>query len=466
MNNYFYTKVLGLTIFFFITAIFAFAQCDGYDKFPNGEEAAKKLFEQYQELIVTENFEEAYKVWKSLYEYAPAGNVAHYTDGVYIYKQLMRKATDARSVVLYQSELLRLYDRRMKCFGYPSETENIVLGEKAMEMYYINYDENVTYRTFKYVIETGEMRHSPEFVEVYGTFCNYLYGGDKMDLFHLWESQQQVHAIIDYNINNKTDETVIELYQRAKATVDAYYDIYLNNGDSCIAEVERLKNTYLTSDLDSVRTAVYDTLQSLSCVQAFEAIEELRQSPIGSIEDSDIGKELKQLELESNLSSKTAKKAAFAYDQNQYLLAAELYEQASTETGNNIYKARYAYRIAEIYFHKINSKSEARSFAYQAMNFDPNWGLPYFIIGEMYEASYNDCVEENGVDDQLMVQAAINKWLKAKEIDETVAEKVDAKLDEYKNLIDAKSACDNPKMKTVVLECWINEEVVVEECEE
>ena len=78
--------------------------------------------------------------------------------------------------------------------------------------------------------------------------------------------------------------------------------------------------------------------------------------------------------------------------------------------------------------------------------------MPYFIIGEMYEASYNDCVKDNGVDSRLMVQAAIRKWKMAKEIDADVVELVDTKLNQYKNLINTKSTCDNPKMKTVVLE--------------
>ena len=460
------TKLIGLTIFFLSLSLTVVGQCDGYDKFPDGEEAAKALFDNYQDLIVNEDFKGAFEVWKNLYKHSPAGNVAHYKDGVLIYKQLMKDAPDARTVVIYQSELLRLYDRRMKCFGYPSETENVVLGEKAVEMYHINYDESVTLRTFKYVIETGELRHSSEFVEVYGTFCNYLYGGDKMDLFHLWESRQQINKIVEYNLENESDPFMIDEYQRAKDLIDIYYDIYLNNADSCSDAVSSLKEAYLTTDFDSVRTMVYDSLQNLSCIQAFETIEELRKNPFGSVVDSEIGKELKQLEMASNLAAKTAKKAAFAYDKKQYLLAAELYEQAMTETGNNIYKARYAYRIAEIYFNKVNNKSEARSFAYQAINNDPSWGLPYFLIGKMYEASYNDCVEENGIDSRLMVQAAINKWQMAKEIDVNMVEAVDAKLEEYKNLINFESACENPKMKTVVLDCWINEEVVVEECEE
>lgn len=443
----------------------SYGQCEGYDKHPEGEEVAKQLFETYQNHILNEDFDEAYNVWQKVYKYSPAGNVAHYTDGVYIYKKLMRKATDARTVVLCQSELLRLYDRRMKCFGYASETENVVLGEKAVEMYHINYDESVTLRTFQYVLETGELRHSPEFVEVFGAFSTYLYGGEKMDLFHLWETRKQLDKILAYSYKNTDDPFLIDAYNKAENIINVYYDIYLSEADSCSNEVDSLKTIYLNTLVDSVRNAAYEDLQALSCIQAFETIEELRQNPIGSVEDSDIGKELKQLEIDENLASKTVKKAALAYDRKHYLLAAELYEQAISETGNNVHKARYAYRIAEIYFNKINSKQEARSFAYKASNFDPSWGLPYFLIGNMYEVSYNDCVKESGIDSRLMVQAAINKWQMAKELDASVLEFVEPKLKEYEGLIDFTSECDNPRMKTVVLDCWINEEVVVTECD-
>ncbi len=459
-------QILIIIAFFSMAITSSYGQCEGYDKYPDGEKAALKLFETYQQQIIDRDFVGAFENWKRVYDHSPAGNVAHYTDGVYLYKQLMRKATESSTIVMYQSELLRLYDRRMKCFGYPSETENIVLGEKAVEMYHINYDESVTMRTFKYVLETGELRHSPSFVEIYGAYSTYLYGGEKIDLFHLWQSRQQLESIIQYNLKNTDDFFLIDAYSKAKENIDVFYDLYLSDADTCSENVKILKNRYLTTTSDSIRNKTYEYLQTLNCIEAFRTIEELRKMPIGSIEDSEVGKELKQLELAASLSSKTAQKAAMAYDKKQYLLAAELYEQASTETGNNIDKSRYAYRIAEIYFNKINNKQDARSFAYQAMNLDPSWGLPYLLIGNMYEASYNECVKEAGIDSKLMVKAAINKWQMAKELDASTIKAVDEKLEKYEKLVKFELECPNPIFKTFVLDCWINEEVIIQECKE
>lgn len=444
----------------------SFGQCEDYSNFPKGEAAAKVLFENYRLLMENKDYEGAFEVWQQLYKFSPAGDVAHYLDGVTIYKALTRKATEASTVVNYQSELLRLYDRRMKCFGYPSETENIILGEKAVEMYHINYDESVTIRTFKYVIETEEMRHSPEFVEVYGTFSAYLFGGEKIDLFHLWQSRKQLEKILNYNFKNNTDSTVIQSYQKAKETIDLYYDMYLNDADSCTEAVKVFKKIYESADSDSLRNIVYESLQALNCIEAFETIEKLRQNPVGSIEDSHIGEELKQLENTTNLAAKTAKKAALAYDKNQYLLAAELYEQALTETGNNAHKARYAYRIAEIYFNKINNKTEAKKYALLTMDFDPSWGMPYYLIGNMYEASYRECVQEAEINSKYMVQAAIDKWLIAKELDANLVDLANEKLTQYKDLVMVDIFCEKFITKIVLLDCWINEEVEIQECEE
>ena len=462
MKKYILVLILINSLFF----TKSFGQCEDYSNFPKGEEAAKVLSENYRALMEAEDFEGAFEVWQQLYKFSPAGDVAHYTDGVTIYKALMRKATESSTVVNYQSELLRLYDRRMKCFGYPSETENIILGEKAVEMYHINYDESVTIRTFKYVLETEEMRHSPEFVEVYGTFSAYLFGGEKIDLFHLWQSRKQLEKILNYNFKNNTDSAVIQSYQKAKETIDLYYDMYLNEADSCTEVVKVFKKIYEAADSDSLRNIVYESLQALNCIEAFETIEKLRQNPVGSIEDSHIGEELKQLENTTNLAAKTAKKAALAYDKNQYLLAAELYEQALTETGNNAHKARYAYRIAEIYFNKINNKTEAKKYAILTMEFDPSWGMPYYLIGNMYEASYRECVQDAKINSKYMVQAAMDKWLMAKELDANMVDLANEKLAQYKDLVTVDVFCENLVTKTVLLDCWINEEVEIQECAE
>lgn len=451
---------------FFILAfanVKTFSQCEDYSNFPKGKAAALQLFEQYQNSMKIGDYEAAFEFWQSLYEYAPAGNEQHYLDGIEIYKKLMRKATDATTVVNYQSELLRLYDRRMKCFGYPSETENIILGEKAIEMYHINYDESVTIRTFQYVLETDELRHSPEFVEVYGTFSNYLYGGEKIDLFHLWQSQQQLNKIIDYNIENSAD-SLKSAYEKAAETINIYYDIYLNIDDDCAGIADSFRLMYLNSTTEKGKNLAYESLQNLNCPTAFFILDSLKSS-YAILTESEIGSELKAIETASDSASNTAKKATLAYQRNQYLLAIELYEQCLEESGNNAYKARYAYRIAEIYLNKFNDKIKAKSFAEQAFNFDFSWGRPFYLIGNMYEASYNECVEKAKVESKLIVLAAIEKWTFAKEIDINMSALANAKLANYESLMGDNLDCENKVIKTIQVDCWIDEKVEIQVCE-
>ena len=341
-----YTKI----ILFFLIGLqpqnLLLSQCGGYENFPEGEAAAQQLFQTYRRQLANNEIEAAFKNWKLLYEYAPAGAEQHYKDGVTMYKKLMRRATESSEVVLYQSELLRLYDRRMKCFGYPNNRENVILGEKAVEMFHINYDESVTVRTFKYVLETGEMRHAPEFVEVYGTYCNYLFGSDRLDLFHLWESQQVLKKIVAYNLKNTDSDSLKNAYNEAMARVQVYYDTYLNSETDCTPLLDNLKNNFLTAATDSARNAAYDAFQNLNCIEAFLVLDTLRNTHAAAQPQKT--PDLEVLKEEGNLAARTAQKAALAYDRNQYLLAIELYEQALTETGSNVFKSRCAYRIAEI----------------------------------------------------------------------------------------------------------------------
>jgi hypothetical protein len=65
-----------------------------------------------------------------------------------------------------------------------------------------------------------------------------------------------------------------------------------------------------------------------------------------------------------------------------------------------------------------------------------------------------------------MVQAAMDKWLMAKELDVNVVDLANEKLAQYKDLIVVDIFCDNLVTKTIMLDCWINEEVEIQKCEE
>ena len=43
-----------------------FAQCEGYENFPEGKKVALEVFKNYQDFMEIGNYEEAFLVWKSL----------------------------------------------------------------------------------------------------------------------------------------------------------------------------------------------------------------------------------------------------------------------------------------------------------------------------------------------------------------------------------------------------------------
>lgn len=451
------------------TPLQLFAQCEGYEHFPGGKELGKKQYITYRNLMKAGDFEAAFEAWQKLYEHAPAGNVQHYLDGVVLHRQMMKKATEAREVVLLQSALLKLYDRRMKCFGYKAGTENVIIAEKAVEMYHLNYDENVTRRTYKYVLESGEKRVPPEFISTYAALVTYLYGAERMNIMGLTELKMVINQLANHNIQHAAEDYMMDLYQTAKTEANQYFDIYLPTVSDCAAHLEGYKAEVAENPDDkALKLEILNKLEAMSCEPDSSFLVVLNQA----IEDLDIDKndplnEAKGIFGLPLLSSATAKKAKTAFINKEYKVAIELYEQAITETGNKTQKAKYAYRIAEIYYQQLYDKKRARAYAFNADALDADWGQPLMLIGDMYAASYLDCVKKERIESRHIVLAAVDKWKAAKTTNPALEKVYQAKIAKHADLIPNVEdlQCDNTIEKMVEIGCWIKEKVMIWVCE-
>ena len=49
-------QILIIIAFFSMAITSSYGQCEGYDKYPDGEKAALKLFETYQQQIIDRDF--------------------------------------------------------------------------------------------------------------------------------------------------------------------------------------------------------------------------------------------------------------------------------------------------------------------------------------------------------------------------------------------------------------------------
>ncbi|MBQ1696498.1 MAG: tetratricopeptide repeat protein, partial [Bacteroidales bacterium] len=90
-------------------------------------------------------------------------------------------------------------------------------------------------------------------------------------------------------------------------------------------------------------------------------------------------------------------------------------------------KAKYNCTIAKIH-QKKNQFANARTYAREAINLNPNYGLPYIIIATMYGANP---VGEDSFDKSKTYWLVIDKLQKAKAVDPSVANEAQQLINRY-----------------------------------
>lgn len=113
--------------------------------------------------------------------------------------------------------------------------------------------------------------------------------------------------------------------------------------------------------------------------------------------------------------------------------------------------------------HRIDGEFEkARDYALKALEIDPNYGIAYILIGNLYTSSAKSCSEDSFTKG-LVYCLAIDMFEKAKEVDISVTENANRFIEIYSNYLPSLEttfvkALEGDKVK---IECWINRETTI-----
>ncbi|MFW5687563.1 MAG: tetratricopeptide repeat protein, partial [Bacteroidota bacterium] len=104
---------------------------------------------------------------------------------------------------------------------------------------------------------------------------------------------------------------------------------------------------------------------------------------------------------------------------------------------------------------------EARSYALQAAELDPENGRPYIIIGEMYAATASQCGDDD-LTKNVAYWAAVDKFVQARSIDEdpVVQERANQLINTWSQYFPNNELIffhGLSEGETYRVECWINE---------
>lgn len=466
-------KFLTLSLLSVLLTFDAFTQCESWIGSPKQEDAenAHVIYRQY---IKSKDFQSAFEQWQIAYDIAPAADGrrdTHFEDGIRIYREFLKTATDDAQKEEYKQKILELYTQGAECIAsgaitYPGCEEEacrqVKLGEwkgaQGVDMYYyIQRPRAETFEVFQEAISLAGEASNYTILKPTTDIIVYLFLNDKMDAETARGYIQRLREIADYNVEN--NDRYAQYYEYERALMETEIAKIEKKIYDCEYFVNKLKPLYDESpeDPDNLKYIIA-TLKQQDC-EATEPFLVQVESEYGEIAAA--YNAAKQAEFEANNPAIVAKKC---YDQGDFTCAIEKYYEAIEKEADDADKqAQYYFAIASIQFRKLDQYAKARETALKASQLKKGWGRPYMLIGDMYAKASRDC--GNGAYEHgLAVLAAIDKWSYAKALDESVAAEANRNIARYSQYMppqdDAFMMGKKEGQKEQVT-CWIGETVTL-----
>jgi len=387
------------------------------------KDKAETLHVLYKDNLRSKNYEEAFRLWKEVYELAPAADGKrpdHYLDGIKIYAEKARTTTDATEKAGFVQRIMSLYDEASKC--YP-KNESIYTGLKAFDLYY-KYQDQATdmekYKLFKESIDADGEKASDFVINPFTSLLIQLFLDKKIDLAEAQKYAALVPQIIKYG----TSEATTTKAKNRWSLVEGYAPVRLEEmeGVEGFYDCDYYKAKYIPLyEADSENCEIVGTTYGrLKWGKCPEVDEKLTMLAPKVLECFPPPPKTEPTILCSNY-----------LREGNYSEAVSCYEGKAAESSNQEKVAQYNLVIAKIYYAHLKRYSQARKYALRAAAANPNWGDPYILIGKLYASSGPLCGPGRGWDSQIVTWPAIDMWAKAKSVDSSVASEANKLINRY-----------------------------------
>ncbi len=427
------TKMTTLLFALAIGATSSFAQhIAKEDRFGHGQDSITCLqnISLYTEHMKTKNYAEAYEPWKEVFYKHPTARHSMYDDGPTILRELIKAEADATKKAALVQELLGTYDQHIKYLDDVNELRKRPLTQAGI----------MEKKSHDYVVYTKPLdalkAHAMllEVLNMDPANAGHQIMLDLMNISSTIAKQKESHkeqVIKDYlltadlasknidtaqknaakgDANQATYEKIAGMWKQVKDNIDAYF---INSG---AANCESLQAIYAPQveankeNLDFLKQVV-SIMAMLKCTdqEAYMAAAEYAHN----------------IEPTSRSAAGCASRYLKRGDTNK---AIEFMDQAIELETNDIEKAEYAYKTAQILF-SVKQLSKAKTYANKAISLNGNYGAPYILIAQMY-ASSPKWSDESAMN-KCTYFAAIDKLIRAKNVDPSVAEEANKLIGSY-----------------------------------
>lgn len=323
----------------------------------------------YSDMLTAEKYEAAKPPLDWLLKETPDLNPSIYIQGVKVYENLAETTTGQMQKNMQDSVVL-LYDLRMKYFN---DVENVT-NRKANDAYNVWKERKDKYKEL-YELE----KEAIEMLGAKSFSSNAIYYMDAARRYKLTGGPL-------------TDLDIIDIYDQVQDILDAM----LASGESqqkiqkARDYVEKLFNATITMNCNIIDENLYPKFVE-DGKQIDDAEKIVKFSLAAGCTDSDSFLDAAKIVQGNTPEFGLSRMIALKSKSNGDLTEAEKYfQEALKYTEDNIKKGDVYIELADI-ASKNGNNSQARTYAYNALDVDPSKKEAYTLIGDLYLKSYQDC---------------------------------------------------------------------------
>lgn len=400
----------------------------------------REQFSLYREYYKINLFTHALPHWRYIFANCPTSSQNTYIDGIKMMNTFIEEAKDPQSREQLIDTLMMVYDQRIQHYG----REGYVLGRKSIDAITLRPDALETvYPWFNRSVELqGNASEGPVLVYFLTTAIQLSNKGaiEKAEIFTTYD---KVISIADYNLTNATDDKAKSAWSNIKASIETIIEPHASCDD--LVAIYDKKFTQTPDDIALLKN-ITNMLERRNCTSTgdlfYKATANLHKLEPGAQSAYLMGR--------------------LSIQNNQLTKAAEYMQEASelfTETEDKI-KALYV--LAGIHSNSKNY-TQSRNTAYKILQLNPNEGKAYILIGDLYAMSASNCKEDD-LDGKTVFWAAIDKYIKARQVDNTVEEQANSKINQYSQYFPPSSDLffrDMEAGANYTVGCWINENTII-----
>lgn len=356
----------------------------------------------FNESARNKQYADAVGPWNKVFNDCPGAQRVIYQRGREILHWQLSQVTDAAERQKLFEQLMLMYEMRAKYFGndprYPTPW---IKGLKALD--YIAYStgdelKKPAYEWLEYSIDGLKEAAELEVMRQFLILSNGIYKADNTHAEKFIADYLKVSEMLD-KVIAQNDANTLESATQLKSGLDG---LFVQSGAADCATLDKIYSARIktnSTDIDYL-SRVLTFYRRVGCTESevffAAAVAAHKIKP-------------------SNESANAL--AEMSYKKNEFPKAIAYWDEATKLATDKMLQADYQFKIAQVYYNELKNFSRAREHARNSLEFNPNNGTPWILIGIMYASTRG--ISDNPVLSKAVYWAAVDKFVRAKQVDQS-----------------------------------------------